>query len=524
MHLSDYFLVLKRKNQKPFIHTLDEQTKQQFDFFNDLKKTDITNKTTKRCLDKSINEMISHNPPETKNNLNWFNIWPNNDLGWTGTHLSDHEINHFEAIEALFRTSWAKRPENWKIIQERKLIGSDSVSGFVMTVGPPSVPNMFVVKSPRKFDNAGKPKNDTEGEIRYEYFVGKIVCNQIRKKFLPNFPYYFGLIECSSITQPKDLTKWCQMGTDTQLIMENVRNSQDFSRWFFKQTTSDNINIIAQVFNAILHAFLNFGFSHNDLHLMNLMIRPTPFPWMINLEEDLGILSVHNVAVIIDMGKSTFKYKDQFSSVPLMFNQIFSSSVGYSRPVNDLIKFVAVIYYHIIKFQVHNPITDDIKRLKVALSDIYTQFLDLLRTENYKIQLYPTIEEYALKSSLTWWNLPVEDPLVSFENEVFLKKLVTTCFSKVFAPFLKDQWNQSACPIGTMLIENQFKIFITPSNINDSTSGDNSPAKKRKMDEPDLSSDNDLFLNELDFDTFDTDNFISDKVQSFSPNFVESHN
>jgi hypothetical protein len=513
MHLSDYFLVLKRKNQKPFIHTLDEQTRQQFDFFNDLKKTDITAKTTKRCLDKAINEMISHQPPEIKNNLNWFNIWPNNDLGWTGPHLSDHEINHFEAIEALFRTSWAKKPENWKIIQERQIIGSDSVSGFVMTIGPPSIPDMFVVKSPRMFDNNGKPKNDSEGEIRYEYFVGKIVCNQIRKKFLPNFPYYFGLMECSSMTQNKDLTNWCKMGSDTQLIMENIRNSQVFSRWFWSQSVSENVNIIAQVFNAILHAFLNFEFSHNDLHLMNLMIRPAHFPWMINLEEDLGILSVRNVGVIIDMGRSTFKYKDQFSSIPLMFNPIYSSSVNYSRPVNDLIKFVAVIYYHIIKYEVHNRISEDIKKLKVVLSDIFTQFQDLLRSENFQIQLYPTLEEYALRSSATWWNLPVEDPTVSFENEVFLKKLVSLCFSKVFAPFLKDQWNLSSCPINASLVENQFKSFLTASRMNESTNGNETPPKKRKMEEPDLSSDNELFLNEI---TFDTDNFFSQSPDPFN--------
>jgi hypothetical protein len=243
------------------------------------------------------------------------------------------------------------------------------------------------------------------------------------------------------------------------------------------------------------------------------MIRPAHFPWMINLEEDLGILSVRNVGVIIDMGRSTFKYKDQFSSIPLMFNPIYSSSVNYSRPVNDLIKFVAVIYYHIIKYEVHNRISEDIKKLKVVLSDIFTQFQDLLRSENFQIQLYPTLEEYALRSSATWWNLPVEDPTVSFENEVFLKKLVSLCFSKVFAPFLKDQWNLSSCPINASLVENQFKSFLTASRMNESTNGNETPPKKRKMEEPDLSSDNELFLNEL---TFDTDNFFSQSPDPFN--------
>lgn len=503
MHLTEYFLVIKRKNRKPFIHSLAEQNKQQTEFFNDLKKTTSVDEVTARCVDRSINNLISSQPNEMKNNLNWENIWPNNDFGWTGPHLSDQESNHFAAIEALFRTSWAKKPENWKIIKERKLIGEDSTTGFVMLIGPPEIPNMFVVKSPKKFDSEGKPKNDSEGEIRYEYFVGKIVCNQIRKKALPNFPYYFGLIECSSIETPNNISDWCGIGLDTQLIMENVRNAEIFGRWFLNKSVGENVNVIAQVYNAILHAYLNYEFSHNDLHLMNLMIRQSLFPWTIELEADLGTLQVNYIAVIIDMGKATFKYKDQFSSIPLLFNQTLSFSVGYSRPVNDLIKFIVLIYRYIITLENDRfSLSKDIIRLKTVLSNIYFQFQQLLKSEKYNVQVHPTINDFALNGKPTWWNLPIEDPLISFENESFLKKFVKACFSEIFGPFLKEKWNPSHCPIKTNLIENQFKSFLLP----ESKSSNSSPPKKRKIEKSVESDSLDFLLNDI---TFDTNNFIS---------------
>lgn len=502
MHLSDYLLILKNKNRKPPIFSFKEQEKQQIEFFDQLKKTDVVGDNTKKCVDKPINNIISALPPDTSNNLNWNNVWPNNDLGWTGTHLSDHEAIHFEAIEALFRTSWAKKPKGWKIIDSRNLISFNSTAGFVMTIGPPEIPDMFVVKSPKKFDSNGNPKNDSEGEIRYEYTVGKIVCNQIRKKRLPNFPYYFGLIECSSVENINDLTKWCQLGTDTQLIMENVRNSQTFLHWFLQESLMNNVNVIAQVFNAILHAFVNFGFSHNDLHLANIMIRNAPFTWTIDLEEDLGSLSARAIAVIIDMGKSTFRYQDQFSSIPLMFDPVFASSVGYSRPVNDLIRFVVLIYHNI---QLHQDrkiqVSHDIKNFKVVLSKIYQRFVQLLVDEKYFTQMHPNIDDYIVNGKLTWWNLPVEDPKNSFENEDFLKKLVKLCFQDIFGPVLRDQWNPLFCPLKSKLIENQFRSFLT----SDTQKVNETPPKKRKVqdqeqEEPDHQDALD-FLNEISFDT-----------------------
>lgn len=487
MLLTDYFQTLTRKNQFSPIQSPTEEERQQRKFFKSLSGVDNVDAKTKKCVDKTVQEIVTKHP-KAKNNLNWKLIWPQDtkNFGWTGAHLSQNEIYHFSAIEALFRTEWAKHPQDWYIFKNRKKIGADSVAGYILEVGPPNVPDMFVVKSPK----------ENPQELRHEYFVGKLVCNEIRKNALPNFPYHFGLLECSSLDDPQNLKTWCESNKneqDPQLVIENIRNSELYADWMVDRSVNDVISVIAQIFNAILHAFVNYGFSHNDLHLMNVMIRKSPVsPFLeIPLESDLGTMEVQMVPIIIDMGHATFKFKDQFASIPRQNDEDFSSSMGYSRPVNDLVKFVALSFQRIvdienivdIQIQSGSSNVKDLKellKLKQTMSEIYDVFMQLIRIDMVNITMPKSLNDYIKFRGSVYYNLPVRtsDSLSPFENLEFLSKFVTECFHKVFSKHIK--WNKDFCTNASKIVVNTANSFIQPASQTSSQSVQ-SVQKKRKI-------------------------------------------
>lgn len=416
--VSDFIQSLKQDKTRPLPR---KQRKEYLAFLNSVNVASYVKNEMQ--IDHKVEELLKSANVKSANVLQWNILYPfDKYFGFTGPHLSFLEIIHFQAVESIFRSTLNHIPKDWTIFKEKKVIGATSVSGIVLEVGPPKFPSMFIVKSPR---------SRTSLELNHEFLIGKVVCNDMRSHILPNFPYHFGLLNCSYAKVKKgdkQIVDWCTP-TDKvpQILLENVRDSYTLYDAVQKEPTN-LIFYLLQTMNAVFAAFQKYGFSHNDLHTDNVLIRSLPKsstkivdPWLLPIVFDFGYFVLKpgtndKVAVMIDYGQSSITLNGAFIAVPQDPTTYHPESAGVSRPVNDIIHLMAFLLDNILKFRLKINNDGYAEDVVATLESMYSEFRNLIKTKIPKT-LTRFIETTSSES--IWYNL---DPSTkTIENSQFIK-------------------------------------------------------------------------------------------------------
>lgn len=138
-------------------------------------------------------------------------------------------------------------------------------------------------------------------DILREYFIGVTMINSLRYS-IPNFVYTLGAFHCGNIK------KDCE-GNPNLLIMYEKINGQGM---FYKMKNNGFewfLNMFAQILLALEIAQRSIGFSHYDLHTLNVMIKEEPIDYTGLIDNVSYEVSTHEYPVIIDFGRSCVTYK-----------------------------------------------------------------------------------------------------------------------------------------------------------------------------------------------------------------------
>jgi Methyltransferase domain. len=218
--------------------------------------------------------------------------------------------------------------------------------GYVATSDFLSISNSLIFKT-------GQPKESApefaDLSILYEYFVGIACTNELRKS-IGNFMYVFSLFQCNTLSLAKE--DFCSSTNDLQYytIFEKINGEDLFSFIIdIKDTETDYrrlVSYIIQILMALQVAQDKFSFTHNDLHLGNIILRPS-----LKGAEDVryeldGItyqIKTDVIPTFIDYGHSHFLYH----GVPMgiMFDIQGVDNINTNTGI-DMYKLLMYILHH----------------------------------------------------------------------------------------------------------------------------------------------------------------------------------
>lgn len=135
----------------------------------------------------------------------------------------------------------------------------------------------------------------------YEYFIGITKINKLRY-YIPNFVYTLGAF------QYNDNTKTNQ--TKFYTIYEYIKGNSFYDmllthgfEWF--------LQMFVQILLALEVAQREIGFTHYDLHTLNIMIKTESLKYTVLIDNVSYDIDTDGYPVIIDFGRSCVSYKDK---------------------------------------------------------------------------------------------------------------------------------------------------------------------------------------------------------------------
>lgn len=352
------------------------------------------------------------------------------------------------AISFPTQAGFGRNYKIWRYFTQLQQIGGESASGYAFSTGVRSVSDKsnnfdspFVVKSPRK--NLGEARI---GPL-HEYFVGAFGTNSLRN-IIPNFSFVFGYFLCSPPFIGKEYGQkentaltYCQnLSPDNQvmyLIYENVKNSMTLREFIQRGcSVTDYLNILTQIVLSLNFAYSKIGFSHNDLHVENILVRRLNSPITIrypldNNNDKFWNLTVSWVATFIDYGRSIIRYpyqgKEEYFGYALPKYGLYPDR---SYPAADLFK-ICLSSLGAALFRSENRSLylgkSDSELLAVnavanpAVFEVIKQILPYFRTSSDPA----LVAKYVTESSSSYYTFPYypeyDRPPLHFFQEVLLK-------------------------------------------------------------------------------------------------------
>lgn len=244
------------------------------------------------------------------------------------------------ALDSIFvpsvgHSSVLKNIKKW--IKNPKLIDTPSNSGYAMIADFSVINNLMVLKSPRK-----KKK-----DLTHEYFVGTMI-NNLRRK-IPNFALILGGFKCTPpLIGENKVYSWCNLDEESlnvkYVLYENVRASESLVNMIKTYKFNEFFPYVLQIAFALSHASKEYNFSHNDLHLANIIIRKntTNKRWlMYEYFNKTVYVKADNIATIIDFGEANITVEG------MMFGTTGNEKIGVYRnepnTVRDFLRFFSSI-------------------------------------------------------------------------------------------------------------------------------------------------------------------------------------
>ena len=156
-----------------------------------------------------------------------------------------------------------------------KRIGDKSAYGVVLesdfTINDTTlVKDKFLVKVPI---NDGDPRNDKDMEI--EFYIGMRGINTVRK-LIPNFMFTYSMFDCGTphLSDSGEVVSFCTDKTMAKyVVIERINNLINTDKYFRKCNRQEMITLLLQVALALKMAEEMVGFTHNDLHSGNVLIK-----------------------------------------------------------------------------------------------------------------------------------------------------------------------------------------------------------------------------------------------------------
>lgn len=299
------------------------------------------------------------------------------------------------------------------LIKHLKVIGGESAYGFVISADVGDAEKLLAIKVPRKGEGA---------DLVHEETVGIFGTNDIRE-LIPTFVFVFGgvLAPPPIFSEKREIVSIATDGNGEvpYVIYENIRNSVTLSDCIERQCSAESFvaNII-QVCLALQLAYDRIDFTHYDLHDKNVlqMFPPSENKKKIQISfpvrgKTYYVLS-DSVSVIIDYGRSFFKYKSPDGNVyALGTDEVGLMPYG----INPKESFIISDIYKLVMFCM-------LKAYSSKNGGCYYQALNMFRFFN-KIEdpIKALNEQYSHKYS--WQRLEGQGELTPFD---FLQYLMET--------------------------------------------------------------------------------------------------
>lgn len=242
-----------------------------------------------------------------------------------------------------------------KEITDMNIIGEPSAFGIAATADiekrneNSAIDNkrLFVVKVPQVIKK--------QNRIIHEYFVGVFALNNL-KSYIPNFAFVLGIFRCSPpYIERKKLSglgrdkkekplSFCQNDVQSKqsvyILYENITNSTTMHNYIKHCTTENFLNILVQITFALSLAYETYDFTHNDLHIDNVLIKELKEEITIPYKRKNGsfiYVKTKIVATIIDLERSHVKVNGKHFGYLLYELDILPNR---AYPMYDIFKIV----------------------------------------------------------------------------------------------------------------------------------------------------------------------------------------
>ena len=203
-------------------------------------------------------------------------------------------------------------------INNVKKLNVQSSNGFVFTADFGKAKDFFIIKVSRdNIDNSAS---------NHEACVGFYGTNLLRK-YIPNFAYIYALFNCAEPFITNNTTLLCSNKSKniSYIVYENITSISssylgnetiDFNSFLSYCNAQDFLMYYVQIMYALRTAQYYCGFSHNDLHTKNILLRKVFkyneffIKYEIPNKDTEYVKSNKYVAVLIDFGMSHIQIDD----------------------------------------------------------------------------------------------------------------------------------------------------------------------------------------------------------------------
>ena len=336
-------------------------------------RRDIPNYSTIETILKELSLKLE----EKRSNINL------KSLEYRSKNLDIH-LNPKEKLKILedlsVATPYNEEYKNIKLLLGDLIVFAEGLSSIINT-------------SSRMKDFIIKYKKDTcvyeKFELLYEVFILNILNNYKNK--VPNFVYMFRHFLCRPVEEMDDIKRSiCDVPSfyiDTPFIIQEKINGISLKTYILGEPNTINIlNYYLQVLFA-LETVKNF--SHNDLHLNNIILKPVKDTISYKLDNEIYNIKTDKIAIMIDFGLSYISPHSNIQSQSMLSKY----GVYTDRPnkAMDAYKMLMHIgYYLITSLKCENKKL----KLKKIFSDLEPIFSFFVNTNNIRSHIINTFNSF----------------------------------------------------------------------------------------------------------------------------------
>lgn len=227
---------------------------------------------------------------------------PKADFGY----LNNSDNNYRKYVANLFNASYDKKPQNtdgWLV--PKKLLKIDNTSNGERVSGDVLIESDLFIKK-----KTVVVKISTNAKLLTQDFESSKRLNIIK---CTNFAKYLGLFTCKDNIKNYSKTyplpeQFCKKEGDINYFLFMTYYKLGSLVQYQPENIEQIISIINQVICANYIAYQKLGFLHNDLHLGNILIKPTSKQYITyNFAEETKTILTHGIEIIIfDFDRATF--------------------------------------------------------------------------------------------------------------------------------------------------------------------------------------------------------------------------
>jgi len=363
-------------------------------------------------------------------------------------YYDTEKLKHLQcALKSIFMPSVGHITVQQKIkdwIRNPKIIGTPSKNGYVMIANFTQINDLIILKSPKK----------KQRDLNHEYFVGTIL-NNLRRK-IPNFALVLGGFKCSPpFFEKKEPEIWCNIDNPNisvqYVLYENIAPARRVIDVVKSSKFNNFLPYLLQIAFSLKEAEV-YEFSHNDLHLDNIMIRKntTNKKWIQYRHHNrLVYIKANEIATFIDFGEANITVLGE------KFGTTGNEKIGVYRdtanPVRDFIRFF----------------------LSAAIEAVNSNFNFYKQAERFIMSLFSDYYDHndLLKYEQMWFALPPPNYFLKYPKMDDIIDLLQKVYPANFKYYVHDQPQSNervmSCEVeGNCADENEAYQYFGLANYN----------------------------------------------------------